>query len=155
MINFLDELGNFKQKKFYSSKCKFFLHFKATDPITLFVEHCNTVVKPHYSCNKLKWGHFPWFKLVYCYDFFRSTTDTTLFIVLVYWKSWKNWGHFLWGASSWCLNVSLTIGGWQITPLHPFLSSQHNHNIPLLPFSEYMLDEKFQWNTLIFAIFYF
>ena len=32
LINFLDELGNFKQKKFYTSKCKFFLHFKATDP---------------------------------------------------------------------------------------------------------------------------
>ena len=33
LINFLDELGNFKQKKFYTSKCKFFLHFKATDPM--------------------------------------------------------------------------------------------------------------------------
>ena len=33
LINFLDELGNFKQKKFYTSKCKIFLHFKATDPI--------------------------------------------------------------------------------------------------------------------------
>ena len=32
LINFLDELGNFKQKKFNTSKCKFFLHFKATDP---------------------------------------------------------------------------------------------------------------------------
>ena len=32
MINFLDELGNFKQKKFYTLKCKIFLHFKATDP---------------------------------------------------------------------------------------------------------------------------
>ena len=33
LINFLDELGNFKQKKFYTSKCKNFLHFKATDPL--------------------------------------------------------------------------------------------------------------------------
>ena len=33
LINFLDELGNFKQKN-YTSKCKFFLHFKATDPLT-------------------------------------------------------------------------------------------------------------------------
>ena len=33
LINFLDELDNFKQKKFYTSKCNFFLHFKATDPI--------------------------------------------------------------------------------------------------------------------------
>ena len=32
LINFLDELGNFKQKKFYTSKCNFFLHFKATEP---------------------------------------------------------------------------------------------------------------------------
>ena len=31
-IDFLDELGNFKQKKFYTSKCKISLHFKATDP---------------------------------------------------------------------------------------------------------------------------
>ena len=29
LINFLDELGNFKQK------CNFFLHFKATDPMTM------------------------------------------------------------------------------------------------------------------------
>ena len=33
LINFLDELGNFKQKKNYTLKCKFFLHFKATDPL--------------------------------------------------------------------------------------------------------------------------
>ena len=33
-INFLDELGNFKQKNFYTSKCKIFLHFKATDPMS-------------------------------------------------------------------------------------------------------------------------
>ena len=33
-ISNLDELGNFKQKNFYTSKCKFFLHFKATDPMT-------------------------------------------------------------------------------------------------------------------------
>ena len=33
MINFLDELGYFKQKNFYTSKCKIFLHFKATDPM--------------------------------------------------------------------------------------------------------------------------
>ena len=32
MIDFLDELGNFKQKNFYILKCKFFLHFTATDP---------------------------------------------------------------------------------------------------------------------------
>ena len=33
LINFLDELGNFKQKKIYTSKCNFSLLFKATDPI--------------------------------------------------------------------------------------------------------------------------
>ena len=33
MINFLNELGNFKQKNFYTSKWKIFLHFKTTDPI--------------------------------------------------------------------------------------------------------------------------
>ena len=36
LIDFLDELGNFKQKKFYTSKYKFFLHFKATDHIFPF-----------------------------------------------------------------------------------------------------------------------
>ena len=35
LINFLDELGNFKQKNFYTSKCSFFLHFKATDPFLI------------------------------------------------------------------------------------------------------------------------
>ena len=35
LINFLDELGNLKQKNFYTSKCKFVLHFKATDPICI------------------------------------------------------------------------------------------------------------------------
>ena len=35
LIGFLHELGNFKPKKFYTSKCKFFLHFKATDPRSL------------------------------------------------------------------------------------------------------------------------
>ena len=34
MINFLDELGNFKQKNVYTSKCKFFLHFTTTDPLS-------------------------------------------------------------------------------------------------------------------------
>ena len=32
LIDFLDKLGNFKQKKIYTLKCKIFLHFKATDP---------------------------------------------------------------------------------------------------------------------------
>ena len=32
LIDFLDELGNFKQKKIYTSKCKIVLHFKATEP---------------------------------------------------------------------------------------------------------------------------
>ena len=32
LIDFLDELGNFKQKTFYTLKCNFFLHFTATDP---------------------------------------------------------------------------------------------------------------------------
>ena len=32
LIDFLNELGNFKQNKFYTSKCKFFLHFTTTDP---------------------------------------------------------------------------------------------------------------------------
>ena len=35
LINFLDELDNFKQKNFYTSKCKIFLHFKATDPMSI------------------------------------------------------------------------------------------------------------------------
>ena len=35
--NFLDKLGNFKQKKIYTSKCNFFLHFKATDPKSQFL----------------------------------------------------------------------------------------------------------------------
>ena len=34
MIDFLDELGNFKQKDFYTSKCKPFLHFTATEPMS-------------------------------------------------------------------------------------------------------------------------
>ena len=34
MIDFLDELGNFKQKDFYTSKCKSFLHFTTTDPMS-------------------------------------------------------------------------------------------------------------------------
>ena len=38
LIDFLDELGNFKQKKFYTSKCKIFLHFTTTDPIV-----CNRI----------------------------------------------------------------------------------------------------------------
>ena len=37
LIDFLHELGNFKQKKFYTSKCKFFLHITTTDPIPHFV----------------------------------------------------------------------------------------------------------------------
>ena len=32
LIDFLDELGNFKPKKYYSSKCKFSLHYTAMDP---------------------------------------------------------------------------------------------------------------------------
>ena len=36
LINFLDELGNFKQKKFYTSKCKIFLPFKATAPLFVY-----------------------------------------------------------------------------------------------------------------------
>ena len=32
-IFFLDELGNFRQKKFSTLKCNFFLHFTTTDPI--------------------------------------------------------------------------------------------------------------------------
>ena len=32
LIDFLNELGNFKQKKIYTSKCKFFLHIRTTDP---------------------------------------------------------------------------------------------------------------------------
>ena len=32
LINFLGELGNFKQNDFYTSKCKIILHFKATNP---------------------------------------------------------------------------------------------------------------------------
>ena len=35
LINFLNELGNFKQKHFYTSKCKNFLHLKATDPLSV------------------------------------------------------------------------------------------------------------------------
>ena len=33
LIGFLDELGNFKQKNFYISKCKISLNFTATDPL--------------------------------------------------------------------------------------------------------------------------
>ena len=33
MIDFLVELGNFKQKGFYTSKCKSFLHFTTMDPM--------------------------------------------------------------------------------------------------------------------------
>ena len=33
LIGFLNELGNFKQKNFYISKCKISLHFTATDPM--------------------------------------------------------------------------------------------------------------------------
>ena len=33
LIDFLHELGNFKQKNFYISKCNFFLHFTTTDPM--------------------------------------------------------------------------------------------------------------------------
>ena len=32
LIGFHNELGTFKQKKNYFSKCNFFLHFTATDP---------------------------------------------------------------------------------------------------------------------------
>ena len=34
LIDFLHELGNFKQKKIYTSKCKFFLYFTTTEPYT-------------------------------------------------------------------------------------------------------------------------
>ena len=37
LIGFLDELGNFKQKKFYTSKCTDFLHFTATGPIAVML----------------------------------------------------------------------------------------------------------------------
>ena len=36
MIDFLDELGNFKQKNFYTSICNLFLHFTTTDPFSIF-----------------------------------------------------------------------------------------------------------------------
>ena len=36
LISFLNELGNFKQKNFYTLKWKFFLHFTTTDPYTMF-----------------------------------------------------------------------------------------------------------------------
>ena len=32
LIDFLDELGNFKQKNFYTSKCRFFLTFYNNGP---------------------------------------------------------------------------------------------------------------------------
>ena len=32
LIDFLDELGNFKQKKFYTSKCKFLFTFYNNAP---------------------------------------------------------------------------------------------------------------------------
>ena len=35
LIGFLDELGNFKQKKLHFSKCKFFLQFTARDSYIL------------------------------------------------------------------------------------------------------------------------
>ena len=43
LIDFLDELGNFKQKKFYTSKFKIFLHFTATDPY-LYILHIMNLV---------------------------------------------------------------------------------------------------------------
>ena len=33
LIDFLDELGNFKQKKIYTSKCNFFFTFYSNGPI--------------------------------------------------------------------------------------------------------------------------
>ena len=33
LIDFLDELGNFKQKKFYTSKCNFFFTFQNNRPL--------------------------------------------------------------------------------------------------------------------------
>ena len=45
MIDFLDELGNFKQRNFYSSKCKFFLHFTTTDPIYIELNFMQKKIK--------------------------------------------------------------------------------------------------------------
>ena len=44
LIDFLDELGNFKQKTFYTSKCKFVLHFTTTDPIFALKENSSVNV---------------------------------------------------------------------------------------------------------------
>ena len=46
MINLLDDLGNFKQKKFYTSKCKFFLHFKAMDPFVQLAQFFKVFLAP-------------------------------------------------------------------------------------------------------------
>ena len=37
LIGILNGLGNFKLKIFYLTKCKIFLHFKATDPMYLIL----------------------------------------------------------------------------------------------------------------------
>ena len=43
LIDFLDELGNFKQKNFTHQKCKFFLHFTTTDPLHI-IEFSNVAL---------------------------------------------------------------------------------------------------------------
>ena len=44
LINFLDELGNFKQKKNFTLRnVNFFLHFKATDPIFRMIRYLTMV----------------------------------------------------------------------------------------------------------------
>ena len=48
LIDFLNELGNFKQEKFYTSKSNFFLHFTTTDPknyLSIFIELTHFFVK--------------------------------------------------------------------------------------------------------------
>ena len=42
MIDFLDELGNFKQKKFYTSKCNFFFTFYNNGPCKFFLHSTTT-----------------------------------------------------------------------------------------------------------------
>ena len=46
LIDFLNELGNFKQKNFYTSKCRFFLHFTTTDPIYIQCPPCCLCAHP-------------------------------------------------------------------------------------------------------------
>ena len=52
MIDFLDELGNFKQKDFYTSKCKSFLNFTAADPMSYLKKKMEKKIDTFYRAKK-------------------------------------------------------------------------------------------------------